>query len=150
MKSIVKVMVVFFTIAAMSILSYAGETGDSEYYISETGQLLFNKLNNIRMANGLDPLVYSDILSHDADIRAEESSVSFSHTRPDKTEWYTVDIDHMYGENLSKGYEPEVVTDRWFESDSHKANMLSREFKTVGFGIIYVNGVCYITEEFGL
>lgn len=40
------------------------------------------------------------------------------------------------GENVAAGYEsPRSVTDGWISSPGHKANILNKKFKFVGFGI---------------
>ena len=113
---------------------------------------LFNLVNDERTRNGLEPLSWSSALAADAAVRAQEISVSFSHTRPDGTEWWTVDPDRMYGENLASGQSTaqEVFTS-WMNSPGHKANILG-SFSTCGFALYYggdAGSTYYWVQEFG-
>ena len=115
---------------------------DSNFEIAVT-----EELNAERAANGLQPLTRSKDLSNAAKIRAREIATSFSHTRPDGSLWYTVILDvkgigindikkdEDYGENIAMDYSsPEAVMDGWMESEGHKKNILTDNYKTVGTG----------------
>jgi hypothetical protein len=65
------------------------------------------KVNEIRMANGLSAVQYSASLETTSVVRANEITTKFSHTRPDGSDWYTVNADLQYGENLAEG--PEAI-----------------------------------------
>ena len=69
-------------------------------------------INQQRAALGLAALVWSDGLAKDAQVRAQECEKSFSHTRPNGTDWWTVDSNLMYGENLAKGYDLDTAVER--------------------------------------
>jgi uncharacterized protein YkwD len=75
-----------------------------------------------------------------------ELEEQFSHTRPDGSEWWTVNPDICYGECLSKGYTFDRVTEMWMNSSTHKEVLMTADFKTVGVG--FYNQ--YIAIEFGL
>ena len=115
------------------------------------GMDILTKVNGIRAANGLKPLRYDTNLDAPALVRATEASTLFSHTRPDGTEWYTVNPNLMYGENLAEGYHTaDEVVNAWMASPEHKANILKPDFTTMGIGIANKNGKNYWALIFGM
>lgn len=106
----------------------------------KTARKVVELINAEREANGLDPLEEVAEIRDCAMIRAQESSTSFSHTRPDGTKYKTVlegtDISMKYtGENLAAGYKsPEHVVEGWMNSEGHRANILNEKFTKVGAG----------------
>ena len=113
---------------------------------------LFNLVNDERERQGLDPLSWNSTLAADAAIRAQEIAVNFSHTRPDGTDWWTVDPDRMYGENLASGQQSaQEVFNSWWASPGHKANILG-DYTTYGFALYYggdAGSTYYWVQEFG-
>lgn len=113
---------------------------------------LFNLVNEARAAEGLAPLSWSNTLAVDATIRAQEIVTSFSHTRPDGSDWWTVDPDRMYGENLASGQSTaQEVFNSWMASPGHRANILG-DYTTCGFALHYGGDAGYTyywTQEFG-
>lgn len=113
---------------------------------------LFNLVNDERARNGLAPLSWSSSLASDAAVRAQEIAVSFSHTRPDGSDWWTVDPDRMYGENLACGQSTaQEVFSSWMASAGHKANILG-SYGTCGFALYYggdAGSTYYWVQEFG-
>ena len=86
---------------------------------------LFILINNERAAHGLAPLSWSGSLADCAYIRASEAVDCFSHTRPDGSDWYTVNPSIMYGENLATGQETaQQVFNDWMASPGHRDNIL--------------------------
>lgn len=109
------------------------------------------KVNDIRVANGLNALRYDASLEATATVRANELNVRFSHTRPDGSDWYTVNPDLMYGENLADGYNTaDAVVNAWMASPEHKANILKPDFTTVAVSSVVKNGKTYWAQEFGM
>ncbi len=111
----------------------------------------FEIINEERKENGLEPLVWNDELYIASIIRAKEASETWSHTRPNGSEWYTVNVNLVYGENLGKGYRTaEGVCDGWMASKSHKENILSDEFGSVAVAVYTdAKGNYYWASEFG-
>ena len=113
---------------------------------------LFNLVNNTRAEHGLSPLSWNSSLAADAAVRAQEIVVSFSHTRPDGSEWWTVDPDRMYGENLASGQSTaQEVFNSWMASPGHRANILG-DYTTCGFALYYggdAGSTYYWAQEFG-
>ena len=113
---------------------------------------LFNLVNEERARQGLAPFSWNSQLAADAAVRAQEITVSFSHTRPDGSDWWTVDPDRMYGENLACGQSTaQEVFNSWMASPGHRANILGA-YNTCGYALYY-NGdaasTYYWAQEFG-
>ena len=108
-------------------------------------------LHNAHRANaGLPALVESDRLNLAADIRADEIGVYFSHIRPNGTEWWTVDPELAYGENLAYGYQTaDDAMNGWMYSAQHMYNVLNPDYRTLGVGVELIGGVWYYVAEFG-
>lgn len=116
-----------------------------------TSAAVLSKVNQYRTANGLSALRYDDALESTSSVRASEITSRFSHTRPDGSDWYTVNEDLMYGENLAEGYNSaDEVVDAWMASPEHKANILRADFTTMSVSIATKNGRTYWAQEFGL
>ena len=98
--------------------------------------------NKERLQEGLSPLTGFAKLQEVSDIRAEEITQYFSHTRPDGTSCFTV-IDetglgyNWLGENIAAGYRtPQAVVEGWMGSEGHRANILTADFTHLGVGEI--------------
>lgn len=110
----------------------------------------FDLINAERVNAGLPAFVWDDDLELCALVRASELPANFSHTRPNGTDWYTVDSNLMWGENVAKGYEDAAgVVSGWMNSASHKANIMDAEFVTCTIGIYEANGTLFFAQEFG-
>ncbi len=117
--------------------------------ISAQSVMILNNLNAQRAAAGLSTLTQTNELVAAATIRAQEQEQLFSHTRPNGSEFWTVDSTCCYGECLSKGYNENEVTTAWMNSPTHKAVIMDSNYKTVGIGYYVNNGICYIALETG-
>lgn len=120
-------------------------------------------LNELRQEQGLLPLTKNDTLKAAADHRAIETQTSFSHTRPDGSDFYTIILteDYQYpyqmvGENLAmatyfKDEEgmAEFLFNGWVESEGHYANMIQPDFLEVGIGVHYDGEFLYAVQLFG-
>ena len=120
-------------------------------------------LNDLRLEKGLLPLTKNETLKAAADYRAIETQTSFSHARPDGTDFYTIVLTDAYwypyqtiGENLAmatyfKDEEgmAEFLFDGWVESEGHYANMVHPDFLEVGIGVHYDGEFLYAVQLFG-
>nr|WP_321292841.1 CAP domain-containing protein [uncultured Trichococcus sp.] len=120
-------------------------------------------LNDLRMEEGLLPLTKNETLKAAADFRAIETQTSFSHTRPDGTDFYTIILTDAYwypyqtvGENLAMATYfndeegmAEFLFDGWVESEGHYANMVHPDFLEVGIGVHYDGEFLYAVQLFG-
>lgn len=143
MKKLLRTLfVVAFLGIMMSMTGFAQNNTEAE---------VIAKVNDIRVANGLNALRYDASLEATATVRANELTVRFSHTRPDGSDWYTVNPDLMYGENLADGYTTaDAVVNAWMASPEHKANILKPDFTTVAVSTTVKNGKTYWAQEFGM
>ena len=143
MKKLLRTLfVVAFLGIMMSMTGFAQNNTETE---------VIAKVNDIRVANGLNALRYDASLEATATVRANELNVRFSHTRPDGSDWYTVNPDLMYGENLADGYNTaDAVVNAWMASPEHKANILKPDFTTVAVSSVVKNGKTYWAQEFGM
>ena len=107
-------------------------------------------VNQERAAAGLPALSWSNGLAAAASVRASELPVLFSHTRPNGQDWYTVDGNIMFGENLAEFYNtPADVVAAWMASPTHRANIMDGEFTTCGIAIYRDGNDMYWAQEFG-
>lgn len=106
---------------------------------------------NVQRRNaGLGDLVWSDRLAKDAEVRAQEAIVCWSHNRPNGRPWFDVDPALIYGENLGRNFaSPDLVVFEWLRSPSHCANLLGR-YNIAGVGMAQdAYGNWYWALEFG-
>lgn len=112
-------------------------------------------VNEERAKAGLKPVTLQKNISAAAQVRAQETEVSFSHTRPDGTKFTTAlaQAGVTYrgaGENIAWGQRtPEQVMNGWMNSAGHRANILNEKFTSIGVGY-YQNaaGTNYWTQLF--
>ena len=115
--------------------------------------------NKLRIANGALPITTFGTLQQAANIRADELVTYYSHSRPDYSSCFTVfdDVGLRYysaGENIAAGYtSPASVTDGWYNSSGHRANMLNTNFYHGGMGFnsnywvqLFMSAGCSVTD----
>ncbi len=108
--------------------------------IAAVQQEVFRLVNEQRAKAGLSALTYCYAAQSAADIRAQEITQSFSHTRPNGTSCFTVleGMDLTYwavGENIAMGYtSPSAVMDGWMNSEGHRENILNSNFNAIVIG----------------
>ena len=131
-------------------IALAGSAASSQAAL-DACTAVFNLMNQQRAAQGLAALVWSDALTDAAQVRANEITTSFSHTRPDGSAFWTVNSNVQYGENLAKLYQSaDSVYAAWMNSPTHAANIMDSGYKTVGIAICQTgDGSWYWAQEFG-
>jgi len=129
-------------------------TGSNAWYWNEDN-------STKKICTGLSGLTYDYGLEQVAMKRAAEIAVSYSHTRPNGDSCFTAYTEcgvsgFMLGENIAAGYtSASDVFVGWAEENyywngqGHRRNMLNSDFKTIGIGHVYFNGVHYWVQEFG-
>lgn len=106
-------------------------------------------VNAEREKAGLKPLELDSKLQDAAMVRAAESVVYFSHTRPDGSGCWTAGVEYMVGENLAVGQtSPKQVVDAWMNSPAHRANILHKEYSSIGIGCVNYNGIWFWDQAF--
>lgn len=114
------------------------------------------RLVNIERAKvGAAELKELDMLVPLADVRAQESAASFSHTRPNGTRCFTIFADNSIkyraaGENLAYGFStPAAVVKAWMNSEGHRRNLLDPDFQFIGIGyFVNESGRVYCSQLF--
>ena len=108
---------------------------------------------------GLKPLQYDYALEKVAMQRAAEIAISFSHSRPDSTECWTAydEVGNFGGkaENIAAGRTSAAATfEQWQETDKdyngqgHRRNMLSDDMTTFAIGHVVYGGMHFWVQEF--
>ena len=122
---------------------------NSGSFNSDIAKEVLTLVNQKRQENGLAPLSWNKTLAKAADIRATEVVVSFSHTRPDGSEWWSAGAQTQMGENLAFGQTSATeVVEAWIKSSTHRGNILSGSYSVIGVSCYYCNGVYYWVQEF--
>lgn len=124
-------------------------------------QRLLSITNEARHKEGAGEVVLNDKLSQAAILKAQDMFAKnyWAHNSPDGTtpwEFFKrVGYDYTYaGENLARGFTSSGdVVDAWMASPSHRENMLSSNYREVGFGILsgqlLGEDTTLVVEEFG-
>lgn len=109
---------------------------------------VLNQVNKYRKDAGLSALKMNTTLLNNAMQRAAEIAVRYDHIRPDGTECFSINS-NIAGENITLTYAtPEKAMESWMKSAPHKANILSKDYKTMGVGTIIHNGEYYWVQVF--
>lgn len=108
-----------------------------------SSQKLLILVNQKREENGLPPLILNEKLSSAAINKAKDMFTKnyWAHDSPDgETPWVfikTAGYNYVYaGENLARGFDnTDSIVNAWMASAKHKANLLSPNYRDVGFAI---------------
>ena len=118
------------------------QSGTTEKDVIKNAQLEVLRLVNVeRKKAGLKELSYYNVGQVAGDTRANELTKSFSHTRPDGRDCFSVFTDygiHAYsmGENIALGHTtPQEVVTGWMNSPGHRANILNPDFTHLIVGV---------------
>jgi len=110
----------------------------------------FDLTNARRAEQGLRALVWDNNLELAALVRSNEIVASFSHTRPNGSDWYTVNSNLMWGENLARKFKTAAAAvNGWINSPTHNQNLMDTGFNTMSVAVYEVDGVLYFAQEFG-
>lgn len=97
-------------------------------------------VNVERTKEGLSPLSIDTKVQAAAQVRAMECEQRFSHTRPNGTSFATAlkeqNVSYRSaGENIAWGQKtPQEVVTAWMNSSGHRANIMNKNFTTIGVG----------------
>lgn len=142
--------------------SHQIKTANSYDLILIESQIL-EKINDLRESLGLQTVISNTTLQEAARLRAKETAVSFSHTRPDGRDPFTVlndEFSYPYlavGENLGmatlledEAYMSDWLFQGWMDSQVHYDTMVNTHFTEVGVGAYLEDGILYMAQMFGL
>ena len=147
-------------VATMVIIVFMGFSINASAAKSNTevmNEKMLAKINELRATYDLPALNVDADLSSYAQIRANEITKKFSHTRPDGTEGLDIiPLSRSYaGENLSwhvmdQGVEAAVegTFTALVNSPSHLENMIAPEYTKIGIASIEINGKMYVAYMF--
>ena len=132
-----------------AMVALAGElSGTAES--KAAAKAAFDQINAERASKGLGALKWSDGLETASAVRAVECSSVWSHNRPDGTEYWTVNSNLVYGENLAKGFSSAGdAFVAWKNSPTHYDNIIFPDFKTAAIAIHIIGNQWYWANEFG-
>ena len=124
----------------------------SDYLVGYLESSMMDQVNSHRRDAGLTELQKSDRLSAIASVRAYECCLSWSHTRPDGSDYTTVLQDYGFsagiaGENLlytSGNEDGATLVSKWMNAETNRDNLLYDGFTTMGIGVYEANGYVYI------
>lgn len=130
------------------------------FFADITKSALENFANQTRQSMGLPVLVENQKLDQAAQLKAQNMVINnyFGHTSPQGiTPWFwflQAGYNYKYaGENLAIGFfDSEEVYNAWLNSPSHKANIISpnyKEFGTAVLGGFGSNNTIVVVQEFG-
>ena len=125
---------------------------DTDTEITSVEQEAMRLVNTQRTNNGLQPLTVSEELTVKARIKSRDMKDNqyFSHNSPTYGSPFEMmkQLGITYrsaGENIAMGYRTaEAVVSAWMQSESHRANILSTRYTSMGIG--YADG--YWTQWF--
>ena len=140
--------VTFLFLAGPAATAQAKSTAGNE----ATAKEVFDTLNAARAKQGLDALSWDDTLASCSAVRAQEIRTRFSHVRPDGRQWYTVNADVQYGENLlqtTNSSDAATVFATWTSSKAHRALFYDASYETAAIAKYESGGRDYWVIEFG-
>ena len=104
---------------------------EGKFLYKETKEVL-DLMNKDRQKKGLSKLTMDQNLCDYAEVRAAETMVYFSHTRPNGESYFTAG-NSIIGENIASGQQDaKEVYDSWYNSPAHYENMMRQNYKSIG------------------
>ncbi|MDR0918462.1 MAG: CAP domain-containing protein [Oscillospiraceae bacterium] len=135
---------IFVLCFMLPFVSIAPKADTSDF----TEQVLYYT-NIEREKYGLQPLKADSVLQSAAQGRAVEITTTFSHTRPNGQDCFSI-IDwksegfRAVAENIACGQQtPQEVVNGWMNSAGHRANILNANYTHLGVGYVYKSSDTY-------
>lgn len=135
------------------------EDGYNEEIMTQVEQMVYDLTNSIRVRHGLEPLSWSSSASQAAKKHSMHMATKnfFSHVDPsfrspgDRLNAEGVSYKNS-GENIIAGYGSAILSSHgWYVSESHRRNLLNKNFRYLGVGFAYDEDSIYktyITQNF--
>ncbi|HHX71036.1 MAG: cell wall-binding repeat-containing protein [Miniphocaeibacter sp.] len=121
------------------------QVGSTEEKIEQYRKEVFRLVNIERKKVGLANFEWREDFSKGMQVRAEELSREFSHSRPDGSSIFTAfeGLDfYSLGENIAVGQgTPQAVVDAWMNSEGHKANILHPYAEGMNVGYYHTSNI---------
>jgi len=123
-----------------AIFSFSSQTA---FASSITTEKIIELTNQKRIEYGVPPLSVSSQLTQAANKKAEDMVMRnyWSHTTPEGKPFWTFVDEYNYnwsylGENLAADFDmAESAVDAWFNSPTHRKNILNPEYQDIGVGV---------------
>jgi len=152
--------IIFLLVLKISISVISVNFPENIFFADITKTALVNMLNQTRGNSGLTALIENSKLDKAARMKAEDmvQKQYFSHISPQGlTPWYWFlqsGYNYKYaGENLAIGfYDSSEAFNAWFNSPSHRENMLNKNYKEVGTAVLQgygENNAFVVVQLFG-
>lgn len=134
-----------------------------EIDVAAIRERIFQLTNELRAEYDAGAVIQNATLKEGANVRAVESAESFSHTRPNGSEFQTVLSENglaydyvLVGENLAMAThhlsDEEMASflfDGWVDSQGHFENMIEPQYLEIGIGVYYDGEFLYLVQIFG-
>lgn len=148
-KVVTTAMAVTAMTTAMSFCSFASTISQTDLSAQESA--IIELINKTRTDNGVSALTVDERLKPVTDLRAAEQLVSFSHTRPDGSDWWTANPDLMYGEILGNKFESaEAMLAAWVNDEPHRLILMDSNYTIVESSVrVSDSGEWFWCVEFG-
>ena len=157
-SEVVKVKGKYYQTDARKMLKLINKfrTGSDAWYYKEEGS------NEKVYLDSLSKYTYDYDLEKAAMQRAAELALSFSHTRPNGEDCFSLTFTDesgrmTVGENIAYGqstvasvFEDWQETNKTYDGQGHRRNMLSEDFTSVGIACFEIDGSKYWVQEFGV
>ncbi len=168
-RKMVRPAAILFVVFVIALLLLGGVFAAPAQAVSySSSEIAFVQiLNDYRVANGLQPLMVSDMISEACDRHGSDmGKYRFFDHYTQASDWFAVgaspwdrmaasgyNFNTYKGENIAAGYSTaEAVFQGWKNSPGHNANMLNGNFKVLGVSLVVVSGspyTSYWTTDFG-
>ena len=131
-------------ILKLALIPFVASLPSSRFFADVTKSALFQETNQVRIAQGLQPLKDNILLDKAAQAKAQNMLQNgyFAHTSPSGlSPWYwfkQVKYPYRYaGENLAIGFlNSDEVTKAWEQSPEHRRNLLNPHYEDMGLAVI--------------
>jgi uncharacterized protein YkwD len=150
----------------LMLLAFPGASLAAVSYSADEIEIV-RLINEYRVANGLEAVLVSDVLSDAAEKHSHDMAkyAFWGHTTV-ASDWFAAGsipsqrmvacgypANHSTGENISGGWDtPDSMLMAWKQSESHNHNMLDPRWKVVGIGLVTMSDSpmgTYCTTDFG-
>jgi len=152
--AIIIIAIIIINLLANSVVLLANSEEDTiEIYITGTQNYdyayeMLELINKEREKIGLSTLKMDESLLTSSMERAAEIALYLSHTRPNGNQYTSINS-KVSGENFTAGNETaSEAMESFMASPTHKANILTETFSSVGIGHIVIEGINYWVQFF--
>jgi len=136
--------VVLLLVVKIAVIGVSVNFPKNIFFADITKSALTNFINQGRADSGLRPLAENQTLDKAAELKAQDMIQKgyFSHQSPEgTTPWFwfkTAGYNYKYaGENLAIGFiDSKEVYNAWYNSASHRENILNPNYKEIGTAIL--------------